>query len=196
MLNPKKSKKKSIKIYNLRDFIKNNKIIILIFFVGIIVIVVSLYNLLRVCIDYKESDDLYQSASQNFTTVKPPTVYIPLDTSTVSDDNSPQLTTSENETEDVIVEQSWYDILEVDFEGLQEVNPEVSGWIFFENEEISYPVLYSGDNEKYLKKGYNGKTTAAGSIFIDGRNNPDLSDAYTLIYGHNMQNLSMFVAFA
>lgn len=87
----------------------------------------------------------------------------------------------------------WYHQIEVDIEGLQSVNQDVVGWIYFENEEsISYPVLYSGDNEKYLRNIYTGEYVISGSIFIEGINKPDLSDAHTLIYGHNMNDLSMF----
>jgi len=39
---------------------------------------------------------------------------------------------------------------------------------------------------------YTGKKAEAGSIFMDGESTPDFSDSHTLIYGHNMKNLSMF----
>lgn len=188
----KKEKKQSARVDNSHAPKNNNKIFLVIFFIAITIIAVSTWNMFRIYNDYRESDELYQSASQNFTTTKPPTLYIPLYKTQDSDTEEGSPTPSENGTEIIAEEPQWYDTLEIDFQGLQEVNPEVKAWIFFENEEISYPVLYSGDNEKYLKKGYNGKNTAAGSIFIDGRNTPDFSDAYTLIYGHNMQNLSMF----
>ena len=32
----------------------------------------------------------------------------------------------------------------------------------------------------------------AGSIFLEGENNSDFSDLHSIIYGHNMKNLSMF----
>ena len=56
---------------------------------------------------------------------------------------------------------------------------------------ISYPLLYSGD-DYYLRRNYLKEEETAGSIYIEGNNSPDLSDAHTLIYGHNMRNLSMF----
>ncbi|MBO6215720.1 MAG: hypothetical protein J6N76_09385 [Lachnospiraceae bacterium] len=58
-------------------------------------------------------------------------------------------------------------------------------------ESISYPLLYSGD-DYYLRSNYLKEEEIAGSIYIDGNNSPDLDDAYTLIYGHNMRNLSRF----
>lgn len=86
----------------------------------------------------------------------------------------------------------WYRRIRVNFERLKERNPEVVGWIFFENESISYPILYSGDNTKYLQKSLDGKRASAGSIFMDGGNTPDFEDSRTVVYGHNMKDLSMF----
>lgn len=87
---------------------------------------------------------------------------------------------------------SWNSYIDVDFGELSKINPEIKGWIFFEDENISYPLLYSGDNEKYLDIGYDGEPLDRGSIFIDGRNNPDLEDTHTIIYGHNMRDGQMF----
>lgn len=87
---------------------------------------------------------------------------------------------------------AWYHDIDVDFAGLKEQNEEIVGWIYFEDEEsISYPLLYSGD-DYYLRRNYLKEEETAGSIYIDGNNSPDLDDAHTLIYGHNMRNLSMF----
>ena len=87
---------------------------------------------------------------------------------------------------------AWYHDIDVDFAGLKEQNKDIVGWIYFEDEEsISYPLLYSGD-DYYLRRNYLKEEETAGSIYIDGNNSPDLDDAHTLIYGHNMRNLSMF----
>lgn len=87
----------------------------------------------------------------------------------------------------------WYGKVTVNLADLQAVNPDVIGWIYFENEPISYPVLYSGDNSTYLSRDYTGAPAIAGAIFIDGENKTDFSGARTLIYGHNMfDDASMF----
>lgn len=87
---------------------------------------------------------------------------------------------------------AWYHDIDVDFAGLRNQNEDIVGWIYFEDEEsISYPLLYSGD-DYYLRRNYLKEEETAGSIYIDGNNSPDLDDAHTLIYGHNMSNLSMF----
>lgn len=87
---------------------------------------------------------------------------------------------------------SWYTRIDVDFEGLKDVNPDIIGWICFEAADISYPVMFSGDDAKYLRTSFDGKSRVAGSIFLEGENNPDFSDKHSIVYGHNMKNTTMF----
>lgn len=75
---------------------------------------------------------------------------------------------------------------------LQEMNPDTVGWIKFENPQISYPVMHAQDNDYYLRRSFSGERKTAGSIFVDAINHGDFQDAHTIIYGHNMRNLSMF----
>lgn len=82
----------------------------------------------------------------------------------------------------------WYGKVDINLAELQKVNPDVVGWIFFENEPISYPILYSGDNETYLRHTYTKEYAIAGSIFIDYHNKPDFSDPRTMIHGHNLED--------
>ncbi len=81
----------------------------------------------------------------------------------------------------------------VDFDKLKEMNPEVVGWIRFdEPSQISYPVVQGPDNDKYLNTTFEGKRNSAGALFVDKDNQADFSDENTFIYGHNMKNGSMF----
>ena len=59
-------------------------------------------------------------------------------------------------------------------------------------DSISYPVLYSGDDETYLRSDIYGNYHIAGCIFLEGMNQPDFSDYHSIIYGHNMRNTTMF----
>ena len=87
---------------------------------------------------------------------------------------------------------NWWDCAQVNLKELKKEYPDVVGWIYFENEDISYPVMYSGDNSKYLRTTYTGEKAKAGSIFIDGESTPDFTDPHSIVYGHNMHDLSMF----
>ncbi len=80
----------------------------------------------------------------------------------------------------------------IDFEKLKAQNKDVVGWIFNKNGVINYPVLQGKDNSYYLNHLISGKKNINGSIFMDCAANPNFKDANTLIYGHSMDNGSMF----
>lgn len=80
----------------------------------------------------------------------------------------------------------------IDFSTLKQENKDIVGWIYSENTPINYPIVQSKDNEYYLHRLINGKYNLAGSIFMDYRNNSNLTDNNTIIYGHNMKNNTMF----
>ena len=89
----------------------------------------------------------------------------------------------------------WLTDVEIEFDRLKDENPDVIGWIRFDNQDelgINYPILYSGDNEKYLRNDLHGNSHIAGAIFLEGLNKSDFSDYYNIIYGHNMRDGSMF----
>ncbi len=83
--------------------------------------------------------------------------------------------------------------LEVDWDELAGINPDIVGWIYVDAlPEISYPVLRGEDNDYYLHHTFRKEYLFAGSIFEDYHNEPDFSDPNTIVYGHNMRNGSMF----
>ena len=51
----------------------------------------------------------------------------------------------------------------VDFKSLKEQNEDVAGWIYFENEDINYPIMYSGDDNYYLRRTFEKENATAGS---------------------------------
>lgn len=85
-----------------------------------------------------------------------------------------------------------YRRVRIDFAALQEKNEDIIGWILFDQNGISYPVLQGEDNEEYLHTLADGTQNPAGSIFMDALCASDFSDWHTILYGHNMKDLSMF----
>lgn len=80
----------------------------------------------------------------------------------------------------------------VDFIKLKKRNKDIIAWLYCEDTQINYPVVQSADNEYYLRRLIDGTWAVAGTLFFDYRNSSDVSDWYTVIYGHNMHNDTMF----
>lgn len=80
----------------------------------------------------------------------------------------------------------------VDFDALWAQNEDVIGWIYSEGTVIDYPILQGEDNNQYLRHMIDGSYNSAGSIFLDAANQPLFTDPASIIYGHNMDNKSMF----
>lgn len=79
-----------------------------------------------------------------------------------------------------------------DINELKSKNNDTIGWLKVNNTNIDYPFVQSKDNKYYLTHNYNKKKTSAGWIFLDKRNNKDLSDKNNIIYGHSRKDKSMF----
>lgn len=84
--------------------------------------------------------------------------------------------------------------LPIDFEALQEINPEIYAWIRIPDTNVDYPILQREDEDQsfYLDHDMYGEAQKAGSIYTESYNSKDFHDPNTIIYGHNMKNGSMF----
>lgn len=80
----------------------------------------------------------------------------------------------------------------LDLTALQEANPDVVGWILIPDTRINYPLLQGEDNDYYLDHTWDHKRYDVGSIFLECLNSPDFTDFNTILYGHNMNDGSMF----
>ena len=75
---------------------------------------------------------------------------------------------------------------------LQAVNPDVRGWLTVDGTHIDYPVVQGATNMDYINRDVYGAFSLSGAVFLDSRNAPDLTDAYSIFYGHHMENGAMF----
>lgn len=94
----------------------------------------------------------------------------------------------DNDGEDI------YKIREDRLKKVRELNDDIVGWINLSNTQIDNPVLMPPKNDGgyYLYRNYKKEETKYGSIFLDPT--VDLNDNYKniVIYGHHMQDGSMF----
>ena len=116
------------------------------------------------------------SSSPVSVTVQPATVNAPQNVQT------PESTA---ETEDAILPK---------YQDLYAQNSDLVGWLTIDAIGVDYPVMQTpGDNEYYLRRGFDKLYSLAGSLFLDENcriTSP--STANWLIYGHNMSDGSMF----
>ena len=80
----------------------------------------------------------------------------------------------------------------VDFERLQAINGDVFGWLYCTDTQLNYPLLKGESNDDYIWRGYDGSSHPCGSIFEEASNLRGIVDSNVILYGHHMQNGSMF----
>lgn len=90
----------------------------------------------------------------------------------------------------------WYYIsfpmISVDFSSLLSKNSDTVAWISLNGTNINYPVVQATDNDYYLYHAYDHSDNQAGWVYMDYRNNPTQFDRNTIIYGHGMNNNTIF----
>lgn len=75
---------------------------------------------------------------------------------------------------------------------LKERNNDFAFWLYVGDTTINYNVMQSEDNDYYLHRNIDHKYAASGSLFLDFRNDSETLDGHTIVYGHNMNDGSMF----
>ena len=83
----------------------------------------------------------------------------------------------------------------VDWDALLAQNPDTVAWIYMPGTSNDYPVVRGDSDEEYLRKdfaGNEGGIVSKGAIFLSVVNSPDFSDDNNFIYGHNMNDDTMF----
>ena len=91
------------------------------------------------------------------------------------------------------------DAFTVDWDSLKAINSDTVAWLLVPNSAINYPVVRGSDNDYYLThdfEGVQGWLANYGTIFMDYRNSPIWSDQCYFLYGHHMNDGSMFADIA
>ena len=155
-----------------------------------LVLAVSVGMLIRQNIQYREGEEAYAEAEA--------LVELPDLSQLPRPEPVPEEAPSEEEIapeEQPVYVDPYADALRnMDFSALREVNSDVLGWILIPGTAVSYPVVQGTDNDYYLNHTWKKWTSVVGSIFLECHNSRDLSDFNTIIYGHRMNNGSMFAS--
>ena len=136
----------------------------------------SAYKIISTLNGYKQAEKAYTSISTQVVKVNPSPTPVPI----------------EHKQPDIDPEVS---PIEVDFDALRAISTDYVAYIYSPDTKIDYPVAYTDNNFYYIDHiaGQDG-VNANGTIFIDCRSASDFSDQNTCIYGHNMNDGSMFAS--
>lgn len=160
--------------------------VLLVLMIG--VFIYAAYSLADIYLNYQRSNKTYEELQNIF--------YVQ------QEDEAVTITNADGEAETVIDEngETVYATSFVgttskwvwDYQKLLDVNADALGWISLSGTVIDYPILQGADNDEYLHASVTGEYAYAGSIFVDYRNTLGLEGHYCIVYGHNMNNGSMF----
>ena len=78
-----------------------------------------------------------------------------------------------------------------DYDALKKINPDAVGWIY-SKDWMSYPIVQGEDNDYYLHHLIDGTWNDCGTLFVDYNDKKGLNGTYCTVYGHNMNDGSMF----
>ena len=155
----------------------------ILFLIFLFVFAFSAWQLWKICAGYKAGKESYNKLEQYVSFAEPED----FSANVISPTTAPaEDSTAATELPDISV---WP---LVDFVQLSEVNPDIVGWIYIEGTNINYPVVQGTDNDYYLKHLFDGTYNSSGCIFLDYRCSADFSDRRSIIYGHHMNNKTMF----
>ena len=83
---------------------------------------------------------------------------------------------------------------DVNFDMLRQINPDVVGWLYWEDTPVNYPIVQGEDNEKYLHTLFDGTYGFFGTLFVDSVTEAPFRQFNTIVYGHHMKDGSMLAA--
>jgi len=83
-------------------------------------------------------------------------------------------------------------LINVNFNELKSINPNIKGWIQVNGTNINYPFVQAKDNKYYLNHSFDKSYNNAGWVFLDYRNNINKLSKNTIIYAHGRLDTTMF----
>ena len=160
---------------------RRNTIFLVIFLIFLLVFLISIFKILFWANDNKAIDDVVESIN-NDTKVNE-----------IKDDEATEKVDSKGESKK---SDYWYFIkmplIDVDITKLKAKNADTVGWINVNNTNINYPFVQSKNNKYYLTHAFDGSVNEAGWVFLDYRNDKNLSNRNNIIYAHSRLDRTMF----
>ena len=149
------------------------------------VVLICLGMLVRIIMGYQEADKTYESINEGFETL-PPETESETESEETEKPEEPRVTYRTDMTEQMRKQYEYLMELKAQY-------PDVVGYISVPSVSINYPVVQTSNNDYYLNHLITGEESTSGAVFLDYRCDPDaLTAKNSVLYGHNMNNGSMF----
>lgn len=165
---------------------------LILFMITLFVFIFSLYKVVTITLEYKESRDEYKKLEQ-FVQVEE-TELLPVEPKTEPQEGEEAVAAS-TESASKEISLRYHDgfvNMTVDFAALKSMNPDFAGWLYIPGASISYPMVLTEDNDYYLTHTFQQEENKSGAIFIDQAVINPFEEYNTIVHGHNMKDLSMF----
>lgn len=177
--------------HNRKKKIRKTAMITAIYAFLVIVICFSAYRILIKLFDYRMSAETYRQYAERYTSywgnTEEASIPVPEELPRTQD----LYLSRETKDPDTVYDDGLYP-LKTDFDRLLRDNPDVIGWICLPDSKINYPVVIADDNDYYLHRRVDGEYSYGGTIFMDTNCMSDWSSRNSILYGHNMNDGSMF----
>ena len=152
--------------------------IIIMLIICVCVFLFAGYKLISKELEYKKAQNFYDDLSSAYTsTAKPEATPAPSAT-----------------PEDEVILDDEISPLSTDWDQLLKDYPDIVGWLYCPDTVINYPVAQYDDNAYYLNRQLNGTYNSSGTLFVECMNTKNFQDNNNIVYGHHMNDGSMFAS--
>jgi len=119
---------------------------------------------------------------------------VPPETDTETEEQTDAESESESQNQTVSTQPSGSNQPLLDFDKLQQVNPNIHAWIEIPGMSVDNPILQHPTNDAYyLDHSYLDRNSSGGSLFTEATyNNKDFNDPVTIVYGHRTDSDLIF----
>lgn len=167
---------------------KKRKIVNVVVIVIIIVCIFNIINSLYHIFIWKQEGDEIKHQVEELVDIGKPTEVV--------EDSNDKIEVIEQEEKIEEVNPYWeymkMSLISVDFADLKEANRDTVGWIQVNGTNINYPFVQTENNTYYLTHAFDKSYNSAGWVFLDYRNNKNLTDKNNILYAHGRLDSTMF----
>lgn len=166
---------------------------LLLFLVVFVVFLFSLYKVVTITLEYKAGQDEYASLESFVEIKEEPAATTQKAEEIQKESDVAAVEKTEQKQEEIVMRyHDGFVDMTVDFQALQEINDDFTGWLYVPGVSISYPLVLGDDNDYYLTHTFKKEENKSGAIFLDQVTANPFEDYNTVIHGHNMKDGSMF----